>query len=96
VTRAELRFLAVFPLQFIPDRDQQLLVALLRVLVQSRDESLCEGVDVSPENEVGLLSPLTYDIAPVACEAICVSALCMGEIVSVCQLFSLKARRLTV
>lgn len=40
---AQLRLLGILPLQFLPDAVQQLHVALLRVLLQRRDESPRHG-----------------------------------------------------
>lgn len=42
VTGGQLRFLCVSPFHLLPDRHQELLIALLRVLCQSGNESLYE------------------------------------------------------
>jgi len=41
VTSGKLRFLRVLSPHLLPHRDEQLLVALLRVLGQRSDEGLC-------------------------------------------------------
>jgi hypothetical protein len=73
MTRRQLRFLVIPATQLITDRVEQLHIALLRVLGQRSNERLRS---VRPVRTLASHDPLTYDIAPVAFPASCVSALC--------------------